>query len=84
MGNVLQPFVSLALRTLFHAVDTILHEDEDLTKNQYKVTHIKLGFLNWIINDSAIDRTWVITECRNKEGFFLEITEVLSQVRTNF
>ena len=30
------------------------------------------------------DRTWVITECRNKEGFFLEKAEVLSEVRMNF
>ena len=53
MGNVLQPFVSLALRTLFHAVDTILHhEDEDLTRTKYRVTHIKLDFLNWKVNTS--------------------------------
>ena len=32
----------------------------------------------------ATDRTWVITECRNKEEFFLTITEVLSEVGTNF
>ena len=35
-------------------------------------------------NQSATDRTYVITECRNKEGFFLEITEVPSEVRTNY
>ena len=35
-------------------------------------------------NQSATDRTYVITECRNKEGFFLEITEVLWEVRRNY
>ena len=34
--------------------------------------------------EPVTDRTWVITECRNKEGFFLEITEVPSEVRTNY
>ena len=33
---------------------------------------------------TATDRTWVITECWNKEGFFLEITEVLSEARKNY
>ena len=33
---------------------------------------------------TATDRTWVIMECWNKEGFFLEITEVLSEVRANY
>ena len=33
---------------------------------------------------TATDRTWVIMECWNKEGFFLEITEVLLEVRTNY
>ena len=33
MLKVLQPFVSLGLRSLFHAVDTMLHkEDEDVTQ----------------------------------------------------
>ena len=33
---------------------------------------------------SVTDRTWVITECWNMEGFFLEITEVLSEVRMTY
>ena len=32
----------------------------------------------------ATDQTWSITECRNKEGFFLEITEVSSEVSMNY
>ena len=36
----------------------------------------------WVFRqvEPATDGTWVITECQNKEGFFLEITEVLSEV----
>ena len=42
---------------------------------------IDMIFQNIHCYASATDRTW---ECRNKEGFFLEITEVLAEVRTNY
>ena len=39
---------------------------------------------NYMVFFAVTDQTWVITKCRNKEGFFLEITEVLSEVHTNY
>ena len=56
MMKVLQPFVSLGLRTLFHAVDTILHNEEAASTSE-DVTQASLSQpqFNFSLNCQGVD-----------------------------
>ena len=55
MMKVLQPFVSLGLRTLFHAVDTILHNEEAAASEDVTQASLSQPQFNFSLNCQGVD-----------------------------